>query len=161
MLYTFLLKLTRSGSTAEELLQEAFLRLWLYRDGLAEAEHPGAYIHRIAANLSHRWLQQQFRHQQVLREQQPPPDIASKPEDSLRWKEMETLVPRIIEDMPEQRCKIYQLHRDGGLSFAEIAEQVGVTTSTIRNTIAAAIRQIREQLVEAGFSLVLILLFSR
>lgn len=157
MLYTFLLKLTRSGSTAEELLQEAFLRLWLYRDGLAEVEHPSAYIHRIAANLSHRWLQQQFRHQQMLREQQPPPGAASNPEDSLRWKDLEALVPRIIEDMPEQRCRIYQLHRDGGLSFAEIAEQVGVTACTIRNTITAAIRQIREQLLEAGFSLILLL----
>jgi RNA polymerase sigma-19 factor, ECF subfamily len=47
------------------------------------------------------------------------------------------------------------------LSSGEIAEQVGVTPSTVRNTIAAAIRQIREQLLEAGFSLVLILLFSR
>ena len=161
MLYTFLLKLTRSESTAEELLQETFLRLWLYRDSLAEVEHPRAYIHRIAANLSHRWLQEQFRHHKVLQEQGQPPDTVNDPEDKLAWKDMEALVARIIAGMPEQRRKIYQLHRDGALSSGEIAEQVGVTPSTVRNTIAAAIRQIREQLLEAGFSLVLILLFSR
>ncbi|HEY1163611.1 MAG TPA: sigma-70 family RNA polymerase sigma factor [Chitinophaga sp.] len=157
MLYAFLLKLTRSESTAEELLQETFLRLWLYRDSLAEVEHPRAYIHRIAANLSHRWLQEQFRHHKVLQEQGQPPDTVNSPEDKLAWKDMEALVARIIAGMPEQRRKIYQLHRDEGLSSGEIAGQVGVTTSTVRNTIAAAIRQIREQLLGAGFSMVLIL----
>jgi RNA polymerase sigma-70 factor (family 1) len=161
MLYTFLLKLTRSASTAEELLQETFLRLWLYRDSLPEVEHPRAYIHRIAANLSHRWLQQRLRYHKVLQEQAQLPNIVNSPEDTLAWKDIEALVGRIIAGMPEQRRKIYQLHRDEGLSSAEIAEEVGVTASTVRNTIAAAIRQIREQLLEAGFSLVLILLFIR
>lgn len=138
-LYTFLLKLTRSESTAEELLQETFLRLWLYRDSLAGVEHPGAYIHRIAANLSHRWLQQ-------------PPDTVNGPEDKLAWKDMEALAARIIAGMPELRRKVYQLHRDGGLSSAAIADEVGVTTITVRNTIAAAISQIREQLLEAGLA---------
>jgi RNA polymerase sigma-70 factor (ECF subfamily) len=161
MLYTFLLKLTRSESTTEELLQETFLRLWLYRDSLAEVEHPRAYIHRIAANLSHRWLRQQFRYHKVMQEQGQSPDTVNTPEENLAWKDMEALVTRIIAGMPEQRRKIYQLHRDEGLSSAEIAAEVGVTASTVRNTIAAAIRQIREQLLAAGFSLVLILLFSR
>lgn len=148
MLYTFLLKLTRSESTAEELLQETFLRLWLYRDSLMDVEHPRAYIHRVAANLSHRLLRRQFRHHKVLQEQEPPSDTADNPEDNLAWKDMEALVARIIAGMPEQRRRIYELHRDGGMSSAEIAEQVGVTSSTVRNTIAAAIRQIREQLLE-------------
>ena len=51
------------------------------------------------------------------------------------------------------------LHRDKGLTPADIANQVGVTASTVRNTIAAAIRQIRERLLNEGYSLVLILFF--
>lgn len=145
MLYVFLMKLTRSEAAAEELLQETFLRLWLYRDSLSAVDHPRAYIHHIAADVSHRWLQC--------------PDATSNAGERLAWRNMEALVARIISEMPEQRTTVYQLHRDEGLTPADIASQVGVTASTVRNTIAAAIRQIRERLLSEGYSLVLILFF--
>lgn len=157
MLFAFLLKLTRSATTAEELLQETFMRLWLYRDNLDGVEHPRAYIHRIAANLSRRWLQQQLLRYKAMQDQRSPHSTNNE-EDSLTWKEMEVRIARVISEMPEQRRKVYQLHRDGGLSSSEIAVQIGVTASTVRNTITAAIRQIREQLLEAGYGLVLLLL---
>jgi RNA polymerase sigma-70 factor (ECF subfamily) len=158
MLFAFLLKLTRSAATAEELLQETFLRLWLYRDSLTGVEHPRAYIHRIAANLSHRWLQQQLLRYKAMQDQQRPTGSSGNEEDSLTWKDMEVLIARVISEMPEQRRKVYQLHRDGGLSSSEIALQIGVTASTVRNTITAAIRQIREQLLHAGYGLAVLLL---
>jgi RNA polymerase sigma-70 factor (family 1) len=162
MLFTFLLKLTRSDTIAEELLQETFLRVWLHRDKLPGIQFPRAYIHRIAANLSHRWLQQHLLHRKLLAEcelQQEP--VINDTEESLDWKDISTLIARIIAGMPEQRRKIYQLHRDGGLSSGEIAAQMGISASTVRNTIGTAVRHIREQLLEAGYTLLLISFFIR
>jgi RNA polymerase sigma-70 factor (ECF subfamily) len=160
MLFTFLLKLTRSDTIAEELLQETFLRLWLHRDKLPDIKFPRAYIHRIAANLSHRWLQQHLLHRKVLAEQELQQDpIINDTEENLAWKDISILIARIIAGMPEQRRKIYQLHRDSGLSSGEIAAQMGISASTVRNTIVAAVRYIREQLLEAGYTLLFILLF--
>ncbi|HJT73050.1 MAG TPA: sigma-70 family RNA polymerase sigma factor [Chitinophaga sp.] len=163
MLLAFLLKLTRSNTIAEELLQETFLRLWLHRDLLGAIEHPRAYIHRIAANLSHRWLEQHLRRNRALQEHEGlyASGINNNTEDNLAGKDMAILIARIVSEMPEQRRKIYQLHRDVGLSSAEIAEQMGISASTVRNTIAAAIKYIREQLREAGYTLLLISIFIR
>ncbi|SFF10106.1 RNA polymerase sigma-70 factor, ECF subfamily [Chitinophaga sp. CF118] len=162
MLFTFLLKLTRSDIIAEELLQETFLQLWLHRDSLADINYPRAYIHRIAANLSHRWLKQHLLHRKVLAERELQQDLVINDiEDSLAWKDISILIVRIIEKMPEQRRKIYQLHRDSGLSSGEIATIMGVSSSTVRNTIVVAVRNIREQLLEAGYTLLLISFFIR
>lgn len=161
MLFTFLLKLTHSDIIAEELLQETFLQVWLHRDNLPNIKFPRAYIHRIAANLSHRWLKQHLLHRKVLAEREQEDFVINDIEDSLVWKDMSILIARIIAKMPEQRRKIYQLHRDSGLSSGEIATIMGVSASTVRNTIVAAVRYIREQLLEAGYMLLLISIFLR
>lgn len=161
MLFSFLVKLTRSADAASEIMQETFLQLWLYRDTLAEVEHPRAYIHRIAANTAHRWMNRYFIQRLALEETSPLPAYEDDALEQLSAKKLTETIARIIEEMPEQRRKIYRLHRDNGLSSREIALQMEISSSTVRNTVAAALKDIRTGLLEAGYTLSAILFLLR
>src|SRR5690242_7953989 len=49
-LYHFIFKMTKSATTAEELVQEVFMKLWVSRNSLSAVESPSAYIFVIARN---------------------------------------------------------------------------------------------------------------
>ena len=163
MLYSFLIKLTKLEHIAEEIIQETFLRLWLNRDKLSDVEHPRAYIHRMAANISANWMKQHFlsnRKIQRYQYQQMNLDAdTTSTETGFAIKELSALVTKIIADMPEQRRIIYTLHRDSGLKSHEIAARLNISASTVRNTIASAVKLIREQLQKEGYLVPALLIF--
>lgn len=79
----------------------------------------------------------------------------------IELKESEELIIKLVEQLPPQRKKIYQLSREQGLSHAEIAKQLGISTSTVNNQLTEALRFIKQHLQEmpeATLALVVILI---
>ncbi|MES1250051.1 MAG: sigma factor [Chitinophaga rupis] len=65
LLQPFAVKLTRSASAAEEVLQEVFLKIWAHRHKLAEVDYPKAYIIRIVSNESINYMQASVKYQHL------------------------------------------------------------------------------------------------
>jgi RNA polymerase sigma factor (sigma-70 family) len=76
-------------------------------------------------------------------------------------KELHTVIDRIVADMPAQRKRIYFLHRQQGMKTTEIAGQLGITPSTVKNALSAAVKTIRERLAESGYLLYAIYIVNR
>jgi RNA polymerase sigma-19 factor, ECF subfamily len=161
LLFPFLFRFTRSEPMAEDLVQETLLRVWLRRDQLVAIEHPRAWVFRIASNLALTWLERQGVQQRVLAAVGTESADTSDPQEILTVRAIRQVVLEAVAEMPERRRMIYQLHRQEGLKTSEIASRLGVTESTVRNTLMAAIRYVREQVEKAGYTLPLwlILLF--
>jgi RNA polymerase sigma-70 factor (ECF subfamily) len=49
--------------------------------------------------------------------------------------------------MPEQRRNIYLLSRDKGKSYKEIADQLSISPSTVRNHLNLALQYIRREMM--------------
>lgn len=149
-LLPFLTRLAGSRDNAQEVMQEIFLRVWLYRDKLAEVENPRSWIFRVAANTARNWLKKQLRAGREMGVGQN--DIAdSVPQDRLDLKAMAGIIDRTVRSFPPRRRRIYQLSREAGLKPAEIADRLGVSVSTVKNTLLAALKTIRENIGESGF----------
>lgn len=150
-LYSFLLRLTAgSADTASDILQETFLQLWLYRDTLHNVENPRAYINRIAANRAQSWMRKNLGNAELDQ------TLSAATSDSFELLSSKTLaghIAAIVADMPEQRREIYKLHREKGLTSAQIAGQLQVSPSTVRNTVATALKEIRKKLSDMGYHL--------
>ncbi|WEK33671.1 MAG: RNA polymerase sigma-70 factor [Candidatus Pseudobacter hemicellulosilyticus] len=160
-LYPFLHKLTRSPQDAREIIQETFLKLWLSRDKLDAVTLPRAYIFRSAANISHNWMKRNLVAQKAEQEHQLRDGRlgTDSTEFRLRTRELQVQLSRIIAGMPEQRQRIYRMHREQGLSTSEIASSLDVSVSTVKNTVAIALKNIRDGLSETGYILFLLLFF--
>ncbi|MBO9632912.1 MAG: sigma-70 family RNA polymerase sigma factor [Chitinophagaceae bacterium] len=151
-LHLHIAHLMRSTSVSEEIIQETFLRVWLNRDQLPDIEYPRAWIFSIASNICFNHLRQQIRQEKHLRA------LAGNAADShdelpvlTELKEIRVAIHDAVDHLSGQRRLIWQLYRDQGLKQSEIASQLNISVSTVKNTIAQSLEFIRKHMRDKGF----------
>jgi RNA polymerase sigma-70 factor (ECF subfamily) len=143
-LFPFILKITKTESEAEEIIQNLFLKLWLNRHTLSGIEYPGAWMYKVAANLALSFLRSravQMKHERMSSWQQfnEQDEIQLK----LEAKELKELIVQAVENLPPGRREIYQLSRQQGLNRIEIASRLGISESTVKNQLGSALKFIQ------------------
>jgi RNA polymerase sigma factor (sigma-70 family) len=129
----------RTVDDADDLIQEAFLRLQLYCQD-KPVEQTEAFLVRTALNLSiddrrsahHRHTVAASVDTLQLIDTRPPPDeVLATQQRLLRVKQaLDALSPRARE--------VFLLHRAEGYSYGQIAARLGVSVSTVEKHMAKA-----------------------
>lgn len=137
-----LMRRGRSSHDAEDLVQEAWVRLACY-EREHEVEEPEAFLMRTALNLSidaHR--SRVSRGQEVLIEDVVIIDVAPTAEAVLLAKErMERLSYWLSRLSPKTR-DIFLAHRLDDMTYREIAQRHGLSVSAVEGHIAKATMQL-------------------
>jgi RNA polymerase sigma-70 factor (ECF subfamily) len=144
-LHRFLVRRLRSSQQAQDLAQEAYLRL--LRVARAElVRQPRAYLYRIAVNLV-----SEFR----LRAQREPitydsstlEELAETAVTELAGEAEQALEAQQIEGFLEQLPPLYRaillLRKRDGLSYQEIAQQLDISVHTVKKYLARAVAKCR------------------
>lgn len=143
----FALRLTGNEEVAREIVQEAFMHLWLGRDKLEDVKNPAGWIFTVTARLCYKFLRRK-----VL-EEAPRPGLTGEEasHDQYAFRELKTLIHQAVQNLSGQRKTIFLLSREEGLSIPEIASQLNLSSSTVKNTLVSALKQIREHLRAHGY----------
>jgi RNA polymerase sigma-70 factor (ECF subfamily) len=159
-LASYLQRISQSGTVVDEMIQETFLQVWLQRDKLPAVEHPKAWVFRIASNITFNYLKR------VLVGEKAMAAMASRTaaayndvEDILYVHQLKKAIARAVGQLSPQRKKVYQLSRDAGLTIPEIADQLGLSASTVKNTLVSSLQFIRESLQQEGHQIGWFLIF--
>ena len=146
-LYRFSKSLLKNHEDAEEVVQEVFFRIWKKRDELNERKSFRSFLFSIAYNLIVDQFRQRVKDQKyeqfLIKEAQ---QNYLNPENKLEYKELKKQVDKAVTELPEQRKKIYQLSREKGLSYKEIAGRLHIKPKTVENHINLALKYIRKRL---------------
>ena len=139
------LRLTRHRQDAEDIVQDAFTKLWELRHDTLADKNVEAYCTRIVHNL---FIDRQRR--QHLHISAQAADEFNLPDyhatgNKLEQQESENMVMRLIGELPEQQRQIITLRDVEGLTYEEIAQQTGLTEVNIRVLLSRARKTIREQ----------------
>jgi RNA polymerase sigma-70 factor (ECF subfamily) len=143
--YRYVLTLLREPAAAEEVTQEAFLRLIRQHRGRRTVKNPRAWIFRVAHNLAvdetrTRKFRRSLDHREWHELEESRRDAAPGPEESLS-KEQQAGRWRIgLTSLPEQQRACLLLGAEG-FRYREIAEILGVTISTVAESLRRAIRR--------------------
>ena len=62
------------------------------------------------------------------------------------YKELEALVNRTLEKLPERRLRIFRMHRFEGKKYAEIASNLSLSVKTVEAEMTKALRTLRDEL---------------
>jgi RNA polymerase sigma-70 factor (family 1) len=157
ILHPFVAKLLKSEMLAEEIVQETFLKVWIHRDKLMEIENPKSWIFRIAANFCHNQFKRKATGQKVFSQIQM--RTAKFEGEAVSYRDLQSALQKAVDKLSPQRKLMYRLNREEGLRFKEIAEQLGVSVTTVRKTVYTSLALIREHLVKEGFTVNLLLLW--
>lgn len=141
---------------AAELAQEAFLRLHRLEQP-ANLDNARAFLFQVATNLAVDQLrrrQLQFRFFRAERAQSDDgelPDLnaaGASPEQILGAQEKLQAIQQAIDDLPFKTRQAFLLHRQNGLPYSAIAEQMQVSISSVEKYILQALKHCRRRLLE-------------
>ncbi|WEK37020.1 MAG: sigma-70 family RNA polymerase sigma factor [Candidatus Pseudobacter hemicellulosilyticus] len=153
----FLQKYTPSAAEADEVIQQTFLRVWIHRDKLPEIENIPGWLYRITAREYLRQVRSKLRLREkiLLPGEISHPDTTGKPtsDDPLSVRELHLLIQQAVQTLSPQRREVFQLSRGQQLGIQEIADQLELAPKTVKNTLTAALTQIRAYLRQHGYSL--------
>lgn len=150
-LYRYLLRRMHSAQNAEDLVQEVYLRLVRAVD-LQQVKFPQAYVYRIACNvLSEFQVRERGRETALDSESllQLAENIADEnplPEEKYEQGVRDVQLTRAIANLPPMQRAVLQLAMRQDLSHAQMAQQLGITVSTVRNHLYKAIDACRHRL---------------
>lgn len=153
-LLLFLASRTRCMATAEDLIQDLYLKL-ASMDAGADVRAPSALLYRMAANLmidhvrstqrsSRRAGQWRVETRALLSGE----DIVEEPpaDEVVVAKQRVRQLAEAVAALPPQMGRAFRLHKLEGLSQAETAQAMGVSVKMIEQHIQAAIRNLSQRL---------------
>lgn len=132
----------RSQEEAEDLIQEAFLRLHEYCR-TTEVRNEEAFLARTVSNLAIN----QYRRERIisyaaetveeLEQNTGLPDAGAGPERILAAQQRLAEITQVLSAVSERTCEIFLAHR-AGYSYEEIATDLHITQRTVQKHIARA-----------------------
>lgn len=140
-----MLKYTNRHIDAEDIVQSVFIKAWEKRHLFREMDNPMNWFFITARNEyldRFRKNRQSKQYQQYLIEVFSESDIVS-PESIVTNKEYTQLYHQAIKNLPEKQQLAYLLSREKGLTYDEIAREMNVEKSTVKEHIARAMKSIR------------------
>jgi RNA polymerase sigma-70 factor (family 1) len=142
LVYRFAFSYLKSRPAAEEIVQECFIKIWEKRTQLRDDVPLKGYLFTTA---HHAVLNELRRDQHHLRlhgqvaAAAGPASVANEAE----YQEMEALYHAALERLPPRQREAFELSRQQGLSYPEIAERQGVSVKTVEAHIMQALKTLR------------------
>jgi RNA polymerase sigma-70 factor (ECF subfamily) len=131
----------KTREDAEDLVQEAVLRLHAYMQDGREVHDHKAFVIRTAMNLAvdaHRHAHTHLYESTPL-EDLHLPDFSPTPDEELAAEQRLNEMRDVLDRVSVRTREIFFLHRLHGFSHAEIAQQLGISKSAIEKHIATAV----------------------
>lgn len=142
-------KFIKEEESAEEIMMDVFLTIWNKQGKLTTDGSFDALLYKITKELSFNYLKKMKREQLKLRQFQK--DWSHPTHDpvdlQIKTEEYDRLADQAISQLPPKRKVIFEMRRQMGLSTHEIAQQLGISQSTVKVQLAKASKFLKNYLL--------------
>lgn len=145
--YCFSLGYLKSESDAEEMMQSIFVKIWENRKDLREDLSINSFIFTITKNRilnvirkrnnARTYIDYCKKHRYSDNEQT---------EDKVYYNDLKHRADKAIEELPPRRKQIYKLSREKGLTYKEIADEMGISIKTVENQMVSALKYLKKEI---------------
>ena len=136
-------------TTAEDLVQDVFMRIWVTRETSPINESLQAYLFRAVRNrcinhLEHLKVKTNYESQEMIELQIREVEYYQSPEQLFIRQEQLEQVRREIEKLPEKCRQIFKMAYDEDKKAAEIAKELDLSVRTVETQIYKGLKTLRE-----------------
>jgi RNA polymerase sigma-70 factor (ECF subfamily) len=158
-LYKFSLSMVCSKDYAEEIVQDVFMKVWIKRESLNPEMSFKSYLFTITRNKNIKFLKKAA-NDRKLREEifYKKQKFANSIDIYVRESELEFLKQEALDKLSPRRREIFEMSRNENKSYEEIAEELGISISTVRNQMSKSLEILRDFILknkEIGIGLLL------
>ena len=157
--YNLALRMTGQPEDAEDMAQEAFLKVWRALPDFRWECKFSVWLYRIVSNVCLDRLRRQSKRQTVSLSVEDPdgeesereiPDEQLSPERLLERKLTREAVQRGLDTLPDEQRQILLLRELRGLSYEEIGEALALEPGTVKSRLFRARRKLADWLLRDG-----------
>lgn len=150
-MYTYACNLCKSTETAEEIVQEVFIRIWQKKEQINTEMNFAAYLKKVTLNHVLNNLKKVARDRRLQEELFIYIEaIRNTTEDNLLEKELLKTHDQAIALLPPQKKLIYQMSRNEEMTHEQIAEKLNISKNTVKNHMVEATKFIRSYVSKHG-----------
>ena len=130
---------------SQEIVLDVFLKLWKQRSTLLDVKNIEDYCFILVKNASLNYLEKESKHTFIHADFLPEPQEQScSPEESLISEELFALYVKALDRLPERCREIFIRIREEKQSYAQVAEELGISTNTVDAQLQKAITRLKE-----------------
>ncbi|MES1222123.1 MAG: RNA polymerase sigma-70 factor [Bacteroidota bacterium] len=147
-LYFFILYKAKSEYIAEEVVQMAFTKLWQCRQSLREEYTISTQLFRIATTILIDFLRK-YNNKDAITARLDGVDIekgVDSTNEKMRGAELQKRILEAVNDLPPVRKQVFEMSREQGMSYREIAATLSVSSKTVETHIYKALKQIKKHI---------------
>ncbi|TGE04864.1 RNA polymerase sigma factor [Hymenobacter fodinae] len=138
---------------AEDVTADVFCAVWTNRTELNVQGAVAAYLYTAVKHRCYDRLRQQRRlapapEEEVLEQQ--PEAAYLQPDQVLAYHELSERLLQLIEQLPPRSRMVFQLHRDGNLTYEDISALLDISLNSVKTHMFRAIRFLKESLYVSG-----------
>ncbi|QIA07424.1 RNA polymerase sigma-70 factor [Draconibacterium halophilum] len=151
-LYRFAMAYLKSESEVLDIVQEVFVNVWMNRNKLKKDSNLDAYLFTVAKNTIVSVFRKKLSEKDYL-EHLKNKSITNSidTESQFNYNQLSNKLNDLVEQLPPQRKKIYQLSKEQGLANKTIAAELGISIKTVEDHLSKASKFIKKNLTEYGF----------
>lgn len=145
--YTYLchatFRILNDSVSAEDIVQDVLMEIWKKKEVLNVNISLKAYLRRASINkaLNHlRTKKFKFDDDDSIKETFIGTDDSH---EMVEYTELSNVITQTIESLPEKCRLVFNMSRFEQMSYAEIADSLGISTKTVENQISKALRILR------------------
>ena len=144
-LYRAALVKVHDEDQVSDIVQDLFVTIWIKRKELNITNNVDLYLYRALKNRITNYYKKKYlledKLNQIAKNTQGQTGLEA--EDMCSYKEVELIINREVESMPEKMKQVFLLSRNDQLSSKRISEMLSLSDQTVRNQISKAIKRIK------------------
>ncbi len=143
--YLFAYTYFREKESAEEIVQETFIRIWEKRSYINPTLNIKNYILKVAKNLiidELRKVDYKINHAKEIHFLSS--NVHEDTQNAIFLSDYQALVKRAMNELPPRRQKIFRLSRDHHMSNADISKHLGISINVVENQMSKALKYMRK-----------------
>ena len=147
-LHRFCFSFVKSSEAAEEIVSDVFIKLWQIRNKLPEIENLKVYLYQIAKNFCLNYITRHFKNPVASLDEIDIEAVISldNPEELCISADIINTIQQTIRQLPPQCRLIFQMVKEDGMRYKEVADILHISVLTVRNQVAIATKKIAEAL---------------
>lgn len=130
---------------AKNIVHEVFMSVWEKFESLPEGTNYKSYLYTAVKNKSLNHIRDRKKHV-VLEEAED--DGPTEQNATLETAELEREIEIALQSLPEKCRQVFEMNRQEGLKYAEIAEKLNISIKTVEAQMSKALSILREHLRE-------------
>lgn len=142
---SFVYAILKNEADTEDLVHDIFIKVWEERDKISDVRSFRSYLYSMTRNMVYNRLKKSGVHARYI-ETVKKNDSSSDPESRIVTKDLLHHINKEMARLPEQQRAIYEMNREGELTYNEISDKLGISPKTVQYHIGKVLSRLKKLL---------------